>query len=56
MNTLNIENKEYFVISRKEYESLRTKAAIKTITAKKFTLTEGKKLACKMIDNWAKGR
>ena len=43
MNTLNIENKEYVVISRKEYEDLRTKAAALFIesegmpqTAKKF--------------------
>jgi len=56
MNTLNIENKEYVVISRKEYEGLRTKAAIKAITAKKFSLSEGKKLAYKMIDKWAKGK
>lgn len=56
MNTLNIENKEYVVISRKEYEGLRAKAAIKTITAKKLSLSEGKKLAYKMIDKWAKGK
>jgi len=56
MNTLNIENKEYVVITRKEYEGLRTKAAIKTITAKKLSLSEGKKLAYKMIDKWAKGK
>jgi hypothetical protein len=34
MNTLNIENKEYVVLPRKEYEDLRTKAAIKSVGAK----------------------
>jgi hypothetical protein len=56
MNTLNIENKEYVVLPRKEYEDLRAKAAIKTISAKKLSLTEGKKLAHKLIDKWAKGK
>ena len=56
MNRLNIENKEYVVLPRKEYEDLRTKAAIKTISAKKLSLAEGKKLAYKLIDKWAKGK
>ena len=56
MTTLNIENKEYIVIPRKEYEELRTKAAVKTVSAKKLSLTEGKKLAYKLIDKWAKGK
>jgi hypothetical protein len=48
MNTLNIENKEYVV--------LRTKAAVKTVGAKKLSLADGKKLAYKRIDKWAKGK
>ena len=56
MNTLNIENREYVVLPRKEYEDLRAKAAIKTISAKKLSMTEGKKLAYKLIDKWAKGK
>ena len=56
MNTLNIENKEYVVISRKEYEDLRAKAAIKAVAAKKMSLAEGKKHAYKLIDKWAKGK
>ena len=55
MNTLNIENKEYVVISRKEYEDLRTKAAIKTVSSKKLSLADGKKMAYKLIDKWEKG-
>jgi hypothetical protein len=56
MNTLNLENKEYVVIPLKEYEDLRTKAAVKAISAKKLSLTDGKKLAHKLIDKWAKGK
>lgn len=54
MNTLTIENKKYVVIPQKEYEDLRTKAASKHVSAKKLSLTEGKKLAYKLIDKWAK--
>ena len=54
MNRLNIENKEYVVLSKKDYEDLRTKAAIKTISAKKFSLADGKKRAYKLIDKWVK--
>jgi len=56
MNTLNIENKEYVVIPRKEYEDLRTKAATKAVAAKKMSLNEGRKHAYKLIDKWAKGK
>jgi hypothetical protein len=56
MNTLNIENKEYVVLPRKEYEDLRTKAAIKTISAKKLSLADGKKFAYKLVDKRAKGK
>lgn len=56
MNTLNIENKEYVVLPRKEYEDLRTEAAIKTISAKKLSLADGKKHVYKLIDKWVKGK
>lgn len=56
MNKLNIDNKEYIVLPRKEYEDLRTKAASKAVAAKKFSLADGKKLAYKLIDKWAKGK
>jgi len=56
INTLTIENKKYVVISKKEYDYLRTKAATKIIPAKKLSLSQGKKLAYKMIDKWAKGK
>ena len=54
MNTLIIDNKKYVVIPKKEYENLRTKAVSKSVSAKKFSLSEGKRLAYKMIDKWAK--
>lgn len=56
MTTLNLENKEYVVLSRKDYEALRTKAAIKTAGVKKLSLADGKKHAYKLIDKWAKGK
>jgi len=56
MTTLNLENKEYIVIPKKEYEDLRTKAAIKTVSARKLLLATGKKRAYKLIDKWAKGK
>jgi len=56
MNTLTIENKKYVVLSQKEYEELRMKAVSKSIPAKKLSLKDGKKLAFKMIDKWAKGK
>jgi hypothetical protein len=56
MNTLTIDNKKYIVVPQKEFEALRTKAVSKSVSAKKLSLTEGKKLAYKMIDKWAKGK
>lgn len=56
MNTLPIENKKYLVLSEKEYNHLRTKAAFKAVSAKKLSLIDGKKLAYKLIDGWAKGK
>lgn len=56
MNTLTIEKKEYVVVPKKEYENLLAKAASKAIPAKKLTLADGKKLAYKLIDKWAKGK
>ena len=56
MNTLTIEKKEYVVVPKKEYENLLTKAVGKAIPAKKLSLADGKKLAYKLIDKWAKGK
>ena len=54
MNTITIEKKEYIILPKKEYEQLLTKAASKTAPVRKRTLAEGKKMAYKLIDKWAK--
>ena len=54
MNTLIIEKKKYVVIPEKEYETLLTKVVRKRPEVKKLTLEQGKKLAYKLIDKWAK--
>ena len=56
MNTPTLEKKEYVVVPKKDYEILLTKAASKAMPAKKLTLVQGKKLAYKLIDKWAKGK
>ena len=54
MSTLTIEQKEYVVLPKKEYEALLVKAAAKALPARKLSLAQGKKLAYKLIDKWAK--
>lgn len=54
MNTFIIENKKYIVIPKKEHEALMTKAGSKYPSARKLSLSDGKKLAYKMIDKWGK--
>ncbi|HEY0262239.1 MAG TPA: hypothetical protein VGB95_04385 [Chitinophagales bacterium] len=54
MNTLTIDKKEYVVLPKKEYENILTQAASKATPAKILSLKEGKKLAYKLIDQWAK--
>ena len=56
MNKLTIDKKSYVLIPQKEYEQLLTKAASKTPPAKKLSLDQGKKMAYKLIDKWAKGK
>jgi hypothetical protein len=54
MSTLTIENKEYVVLPKKDYEAFLSKAAAKARPARKLSLKEGKKLAYQLIDKWAK--
>lgn len=54
MNTLTIDKKKYVLLPKKDYEELLTKAAAKTIPAKRLSLAQGKKMAYKLIDKWAK--
>ena len=54
LNKLKLDKKSYVVIPQKEYEQLLTKAASKQPAARKLSLDQGKKLAYKLIDKWAK--
>jgi hypothetical protein len=54
MSSLVIDKKEYVVILKKEYDSLRENAARKATPVNKLSLKEGKKLAYSLIDSWAK--
>ena len=56
MNTLKIDNKSYVIVPKEEYEQLVVKAASKSAASKKISLAQGKKLAYKLIDKWAKGK
>ena len=56
MTQLIIDKKKYVLIPEKEYHALRIKAAMKARPVKKLSLTAGKKLAKKLIDEWAKER
>jgi len=53
-NTVIIDKKKYVIVPQKKYEDLLEKAARKTAPSKKLNLVEGKKLAYKLIDEWAK--
>ncbi len=54
MGTLTIDKKKFVVIEQKEFDKLQLLAAQKTSPVKKLSLSEGKKLALKLIDEWGK--
>ena len=54
METLTINRKKFIVIEQKEFDKLQLLAAQKTPSVKKISLHEGKKIAYKLIDKWAK--
>lgn len=55
MNTLIIDKKKFVVVEERKYQKLELLAAQKEGMAKKLTLIrEGKNLAYKLIDSWAK--
>ena len=56
MQTLKIEQTKYVLIAQKELEKLQELVARKEVLQKKMSLSEGRKLAYKMIDKWAKGQ
>jgi hypothetical protein len=54
MGTLTIDKKKFVVIEQSEFNKLQLLAAKKTPPVKKLSLANGKKLAYKLIDKWAK--
>jgi len=54
MNELVIEKKKYVLITRKEYESLKKRASLKTRPEKLFTLAEARAYSKEQIRTWAK--
>ena len=52
MNTLVLNKKKYVVVEQSEYDQLRQKAASKNPSARKLTLSEGKKVAYALVDKW----
>ena len=54
METLQIDKKTFIVIEQTEFNKIQLLAAQKNSTAKKLSLSSGKKHALKMIDKWAK--
>lgn len=54
MGTITLSNKKYVVVEQKKFEKLQTLAAQKMPSRKKFSLSEGKKYAYKLIDKWVK--
>ncbi|HEY1870414.1 MAG TPA: hypothetical protein VGG71_05110 [Chitinophagaceae bacterium] len=54
METLTINKKKFVVIEQKEFNKIQLLAAQKIPPVKKLSLTAGKKLAYKLIDEWAK--
>jgi hypothetical protein len=56
MNTIVLNKKKYVVVEQKEYNKLIQRAAAKTVSARKMSLAEGKKLAYELIDKWHSGK
>ncbi|MBD0288536.1 MAG: hypothetical protein M3342_04355 [Bacteroidota bacterium] len=53
-NTITIDKKKYVLVPKKQYDDLLLRAARKSVPSKKMSLKEGKKMAHKLIDQWAK--
>jgi hypothetical protein len=54
MTIITIERKKYVLVPEREYKSLKKKASQKTTVQKILSLKEGKSLAYKMIEKWAR--
>jgi hypothetical protein len=56
MSDLVIEKKKYVVITRREYDFLKRKAALKTKPNKVLTISEARAFSKSLIRKWAKGK
>jgi hypothetical protein len=56
MDTFTVNKTKFVVIEQKEFDKIQLRAAKKTTSVKKLSLTAGKKHAYKLIDKWAKGK
>ena len=56
MTTIILDNKKYVVVKQEDFEKIQQRAASKTPPVKKMSLSQGKKHAYKLIDEWAKGK
>ncbi len=54
MNELVIDKKKYVLITRKEYESLKKRASMKTLPQKTLTIAEARAHSKELIRKWAK--
>lgn len=54
MNEITIDKKVYVVLSRKDYETLQNKAALKVKPEKTLTLAESRFYTKQLIRKWAK--
>ncbi len=53
MTEIVIDKKKYILIPEKNYQALQKKAALKSKSAKTFTLEEARTYSKKMIRKWA---
>ena len=54
MNTLVIDKKKYVLLEQADYNNLIKQVALKKTTARRFSLSKGKKNAYDLIDKWHK--
>ena len=54
MNELVIDKKKYVLVSRRDYELLQKRAALKTRPEKTFTIAEARAYSKELIHKWAK--
>ncbi len=52
MNTLVIDKKKYVLLLQNDYDQLVKQVALKKPTARKFSLSKGKKIAYALIDRF----